>query len=146
MVDALDAVCRAESGDARRQGAAIACLSVLTVLTTDPPPKPADLDRIVPDLLMDGDAEDTTAVFHAFRRGLMPVEGALGVLQDFGAVDRHKRDHARGPVGGARTPRARPGPDRRGSSRGPGTRPARGAPRDRRTAPSLAVAGRTAHS
>ncbi|MCW2916606.1 MAG: PRiA4b ORF-3-like protein [Actinomycetia bacterium] len=84
----FEAVLRAESHDQRRRGAAIACRLVLTALAADPAPAPDDLERVVHQLLDARGYKESGAVFQAFRRSLMPVEAALGLLQDFGAVDQ----------------------------------------------------------
>jgi hypothetical protein len=83
----FEAVLRAESYDRHERGAAIACRLVLTALAADPPPAAADLEDVVHQLLEAGDFQDSAAVYQAFRRGLMPVEAALGLLRDFGTVD-----------------------------------------------------------
>ncbi|MFI0447374.1 plasmid pRiA4b ORF-3 family protein [Actinomadura sp. 6N118] len=84
----LDAVCRAESDERHQHGAAIACRHVLTVLATGAPPTADVLEDTVHQLLeADG---DTLAVFQAFQRGLMPVEAAVGLLQEFGAIDQRQ--------------------------------------------------------
>ena len=88
-LDGLDAVLHTESHDRRQQGAMVACRLVLTALRTDPPPTPVDLEDVVHGLLETTGHEEVTSVFQAFRRGLMPVEAAVGLLQDFGAVDEH---------------------------------------------------------
>lgn len=85
-LECLEAVCRSESGDPQQQGAIAACRHVLTVLATDPPPTADDLEETVHQLL-EADGSDTLAVFQAFRRGLMPVEAAAELLQQFGAID-----------------------------------------------------------
>jgi hypothetical protein len=83
----LEAVCRAESHDRLEHGAAIACRHLLTVLATEPPPDADDLEDAVHQLLDAADG-DIHPVFQAFRRGLMPVEAALELLAEFGAVDQ----------------------------------------------------------
>jgi Plasmid pRiA4b ORF-3-like protein len=87
----LDAVLRDESHDRRQAGARVACRAVLTALATDPPTPRDQLEETVHALLEYSDLGDATAVYQAFRRGIMPVDAALEVLADFGAVDNAHR-------------------------------------------------------
>ncbi len=83
----LTAVLREESNDRSRRGARLACQAILTTLATDPPTPPDQLEKTMHALLDHSQPGDITAVYQAFRRGLMPVDAALQVLAAFGAVD-----------------------------------------------------------
>jgi len=88
----LEAVLRAESHDQpRRQGAMVLCRTLLTVLATDPPPAVDQLPDTAYQLLDFLDPRDARAVFEAFRCSMMPVDAALVVLAEFGAVDGETR-------------------------------------------------------
>jgi hypothetical protein len=84
---AVSAVLRAESHDDRREGAAVLCRVLLTVLAMQPPPSAADLEDVVHDLLHHIDHREASAVFEAFRRGVMPVDAGMELLGEIGAVD-----------------------------------------------------------
>jgi hypothetical protein len=86
----LDAVMRAESRDRRRCGAGVACRSVLSVLAADPLPRER-VEGAVHRLLERGDLAQASDMYDAFGRGQMPVDAALGVLAEFGAVDDQGR-------------------------------------------------------
>jgi hypothetical protein len=88
---ALDAVLREESHDDRRQGAAVLCRTLLTVLATDPPTAAADVEETVYELLEHISHREAHAVFEAFRRGIMPVDAGLELLAEFGTVDDNGR-------------------------------------------------------
>jgi hypothetical protein len=83
----LAAVLREESHDRRRRGATLACATVLMALATDPPAPREQLEDAVHALLDHSRLGDITAMYEAFRRGIMPVDAALEVLAEFGAVD-----------------------------------------------------------
>ncbi|MGI5179475.1 IS1096 element passenger TnpR family protein [Dactylosporangium sp. CA-152071] len=87
--DALLAVLAVESDDPRHEGALIACAEVLAALvdgaTLD------DLDDRVDERLEDRSPREFQAVYRAFRRGVLPVAGALTLLAEFGAVDHQGR-------------------------------------------------------
>lgn len=88
---AVSAVLRAESHDDRREGAAVLCRTLLTVLATEPPPAAADLEDTVHDLLHHIDHREHSAVFESFRRGVMPVDAGMELLAEIGAVDGQGR-------------------------------------------------------
>ncbi len=83
----LTAVLREESHDLAQRGARLACQTILTALSTDPPTPPDQLEQTMHALLDHSQPGDITAVYQAFRRGLMPLDAALQVLAAFGAVD-----------------------------------------------------------
>jgi hypothetical protein len=85
---AVAAVLRAESHDDRRRGAAVLCRMLLAVLAADQPPPAAGLAEAVHGLLLKhGDSGEVDAVYQAFRRGVMPVDAAMELLGQVGAVD-----------------------------------------------------------
>jgi hypothetical protein len=83
----FDAVLREESHDPGRRGARLACQAVVMALATNPPTPRDQLEETTHALLDHSQPGDITAVYQAFRRGIMPVDGALEVLADFGALD-----------------------------------------------------------
>lgn len=87
----LAAVLREESHDRRRRGATVACRAVLVALATNPPTPREQLEENVHALLDYSELGDVTAVYQAFRRGMMPVDATLALLADFGAVDDASR-------------------------------------------------------
>ena len=87
----MAAVLRAESHDDRRRGGAVLCRMLLTVLAADQPP-PAGLEEAVHGLLLkQADYGEVDAVYQAFRRGVMPVDAAMELLGQVGAVDGQGR-------------------------------------------------------
>ncbi|MER7273473.1 plasmid pRiA4b ORF-3 family protein [Dactylosporangium sp. NPDC000244] len=86
---ALLAVLRAESHDRRAKGAVVLCRTLLAVLEGEP--QVDELEDLVDERLRAEDVWQFGAVFEAFRRGVMPVEGGLEVLAEFGAVDTAAR-------------------------------------------------------
>jgi hypothetical protein len=56
-------------------------------LATNPPTPRDQLEETTHALLDQSKPGDITAVYQAFRRGIMPVDAALEVLADFGALD-----------------------------------------------------------
>jgi Plasmid pRiA4b ORF-3-like protein len=88
---AFSAVLAEESHDRRDEGGAVLCRTLLTALVREPQPSPERLDELVHELLHDMDFEQSSAVYQAFRRGVMPVDGGLEVLVEFGAVDSAAR-------------------------------------------------------
>jgi len=89
---ALEAVLAGESRDPGARGGAVACRLVLTALSGQPSPQQEDIEVAVHQMLREGDdVDDVTAMFDAFRRGVMPVDEALEVLAEFGAVDDEAR-------------------------------------------------------
>jgi hypothetical protein len=99
---ALLAVLTEESGDRRGEGAVVLCRALLTALAGEPPPPHDRLDEVVHHLLHHAELEQATAVYEAFRRGVMPVDGGLEVLGEFGAVDARGRLTSLGRWAGAR--------------------------------------------
>jgi hypothetical protein len=88
---ALLAVLRSESHDRRGEGAVVLCRTLLTVLESEAPPAVDDLEDAVHERLRQHTDWQFSAVFEAFRRGVMPVEAGLEVLAEFGAVDATAR-------------------------------------------------------
>jgi hypothetical protein len=84
---AVDAVLRAESHDDRGRGASVLCHVLLTALDIRPSRAPEELSDAVDDLLDDVGPGDVTAVYSAFRRGVMPVEAGMELLNEIGATD-----------------------------------------------------------
>jgi hypothetical protein len=105
---ALLAVLRAESHDRRGEGAVVLCRTLLTVLEDEPPVD--ELEDRVDERLKAADLWQFGAVFEAFRRGVMPVEGGLKVLAEFGAVDAAARLTALGRWAGRRFAATTPQP------------------------------------
>ncbi|MEV0567250.1 hypothetical protein [Dactylosporangium sp. NPDC050588] len=87
--DALLAVLAVESDDPRDEGAFIACAEVLAALVDGA--NLASLDDLVDERLCNRSPREFQAVYRAFRRGVLPVAGALSLLAEFGAVDDHGR-------------------------------------------------------
>jgi hypothetical protein len=83
----FDAVIREESQDRGRRGARLACQAVVMALATNPPTPRDQLEETTHALLDQSKPGDITAVYQAFRRGIMPVDAALEVLADFGVLD-----------------------------------------------------------
>jgi hypothetical protein len=84
---AVEAVMRAESHDDRVRGASVLCRSLLIALDAQPTPSPDDLSDAVDDLLDGAGPGDVTAVYSAFRRGVMPVDAGMELLSEIGAID-----------------------------------------------------------
>ena len=82
----LSAVLRAESHDHRGEGAALLCRTLLAVLADDPALD--EIEDLVEGRLLMG---EVSAVYQAFRRGVLPVEAGLELLAEFGAVDAAMR-------------------------------------------------------
>ncbi len=93
---ALLAVLAVESHDRRGEGATVLCRALLAALASEPAPAAGDLEVAVREQLDQEDLRRQGAVYEAFRRGLMPVEGGLAVLAAFGAVDQMGRITALG--------------------------------------------------
>ncbi len=81
------AVLRAESYDDRRVGATVACRVVLDVLARRPAWTASELEEAVARAFEWWDYLDVSAVYQAFRRGVMPIPAAVDLLGEFGAVD-----------------------------------------------------------
>jgi hypothetical protein len=84
---AVRAVLQTESHDDHGRGAPVLCRTLLTVMSTQPPPDLADLSDAVHELLHYADVDDVGAVCSAFRRSVMPVDAGLELLAEVGAVD-----------------------------------------------------------
>jgi len=84
---AVRAVLRTESHDDRGRGAPVLLRTLLTVMTAQSPPETADIPGAVHELLHRSDLGDASAVYSAFRRGVMPVGDGLELLAEVGAVD-----------------------------------------------------------
>jgi hypothetical protein len=84
---AVRAVLRAESHDDRGRGAPVLLRTLLTVMTAQSPPEMADISEAVHELLHYSDIGDSSAVYSAFRRGVMPVDAGLELLAEVGAMD-----------------------------------------------------------
>ena len=84
---AVRAVLRTESHDDRGRGAPVLLRTLLTVMTAQSPPEMADIPGAVHELLHYSDLGDASAVYSAFRRGVMPVDAGLELLAEVGAVD-----------------------------------------------------------
>ncbi|MFB9408378.1 plasmid pRiA4b ORF-3 family protein [Dactylosporangium matsuzakiense] len=104
----LLAVLRSESHDRRGEGAAVLCRTLLAVLEDEPPLD--ELEDRVDARLRVADLWQFGAVFEAFRRGVMPVDGGLEVLAEFGAVDAAARLTALGRWASRRFAAATPQP------------------------------------
>jgi hypothetical protein len=84
---AVRAVLRAESHDDRGRGAPVLLRTLLTVMTAQSPPEMADISEAVHELLHYSDIGDSSAVYSAFRRGVMPVDAGVELLAEVGAMD-----------------------------------------------------------
>jgi hypothetical protein len=84
---AVRAVLRTESHDDRRRGAPVLLRTLLTAMTAQPPLQKADVYAPVHELLNYSDLGDASAVYSAFRRGVVPVDAGLELLAEVGAVD-----------------------------------------------------------
>jgi|GEM_PF-2028106 len=78
---ALRAVLRAESGDARRVGAALMCEIVLDL------PATAERERAIENAVNALLRDDAVAAWDSFRRGVFPEVAAAELLSWFGAMD-----------------------------------------------------------
>ncbi|QOC93462.1 plasmid pRiA4b ORF-3 family protein [Micromonospora craniellae] len=83
---AVRAVLQAESHDDRGRGAPVLMRMLLTAMTAEPAPG-FDVSEAVHQLLHYSDVGDASAVYSAFRRGVMPVDAGLELLAEAGAVD-----------------------------------------------------------
>jgi hypothetical protein len=68
-------------------GALVLCRTLLTALAAEPPPARDDLDDVVHELFVFSDVGVVTAVYSAFRRGVMPVDAGMELLAEVGALD-----------------------------------------------------------
>jgi hypothetical protein len=93
---AVRAVLRAESHDDRGRGAPVLLRTLLTVMTAQLPPAVSDIAEAVHELLHYSAVGDASAVYSAFRRGVMPVDAGLEFLAEVGAVDGNGRVTALG--------------------------------------------------
>jgi hypothetical protein len=80
-------VLRTESHDDRGRGAPVLLRTLLTVMTARTPPEVTNLPEAVHELLYYSDPGDTSAVYSAFRQGVMPVDAGLELLGEVGAFD-----------------------------------------------------------
>jgi hypothetical protein len=74
---AVRAVLRTESHDDRGRGAPVLLRTLLTVMTAQTPPKMTNIPQAVNELLHYSDLGDASAVYSAFRRGVMPMDAGL---------------------------------------------------------------------
>jgi hypothetical protein len=84
---AVRAVLQTESHDDRGRGAPVLMRTLLTAMTAEPAPGVTDVSEAVHQLLHYSDIGDASAVYSAFRRGVMPVDAGLALLAEVGAVD-----------------------------------------------------------
>jgi len=68
-------------------GAPVLLRTLLTVMTARTPPEMTDIPEAVHELLHYSDLGDASAVYSAFRRGVMPVDAGLELLGEVGALD-----------------------------------------------------------
>ena len=93
---AVTAVLRAESHDDRHCGASVLCRTILTAWATDPARVAAELVDTERKLLHDLGHREHVAIYQAFRRGVMPIDAAIGLLYEIGATDDDGRITALG--------------------------------------------------
>ncbi|HEX8346802.1 MAG TPA: plasmid pRiA4b ORF-3 family protein, partial [Actinoplanes sp.] len=93
---AVTAVLRAESHDDRHCGASVLCRTILTALATGKARVAAELVDTERELLHDVGHREHVAIYEAFRRGVMPIDAALGLLREIGATDDDGRITALG--------------------------------------------------